>query len=164
MKQCCVALAAYLAFVAAPQPATAQGGCISGSLEDYLQHTSVVAIFKGVVTAVRAVPDSLTFPRDHREIATMTVTRVWKGNVASTTALHRWFTEGRDSGGGFVSGREYLAIAHELSPESRPWFGLPWTGERAFGVNGWGACSVMPADSPAALRLIGAAPGYPPKP
>jgi hypothetical protein len=146
------------------QPVIAQGGCISGPLEQYLEHAGVVAIFRGAVTAVKPVPDSLTFPRDHREIATMTVTRVWKGTVASTTALHRWFAEGRFSGGGFEAGKEYVAIAHELSPESRPWFGLPWTGERALGVNGWGACSVMPADSPAALRLIGAAPGYPPTP
>src|SRR5688572_16736555 len=140
MRQCCAALAAYFAFVVISQPVIAQGGCISASLEERLDHDGVVAIFKGVVTAVKAVPDSLTFPRDHREIATMTVTRVWKGNVASTTALHRWFTEGRASGGGFEAGNEYLAIAHELSPESRPWFGLPWTGERALGVNGWGAC------------------------
>jgi hypothetical protein len=58
---------------------------------------------------------------------------------------------------------EYVAIAHELSADARQWFGLPRTGERALGVNGW-ACGVMSIDSPPAIRLLDAAPGYPPKP
>ena len=163
MKGAVLALGACFTLLVAVAPAR-QGGCGALSLDDYLKHSDVAAIFTGMVTAVKAVPNSSTWPRDRRQIGTMTVTRVWKGEVSSTTALHLWFTEGRDREAGFQPSVEYVAIAHELSPESRASFGLPWTGERELGVNGWGSCSVMQADGPSALRLIGAAPGYPPKP
>ena len=156
-----VSILSALFISSAVSPVRAGSGCSTGTLDDNLKHPDVVAIFTGTVTAVQQVPPSLTFPRDRRQIGTMNVTRVWKGDITSTTALHLWITES-SSTAGLQIGTEYLVKAYELDADARQWFRLPRTGERALGANGL-ACSVMPIDSPSAVRVISAAPGYPPK-
>ena len=159
MRIAALTLMAWAVF-AVNLPGRAQGGCATQSLDKYLEHTNVVAIFRATVTAVKPVRQSLSFPRDRREIAAMRVTRIWKGTVALETALLHWFQAGAPQ---FQLGAESLVIAHELSPESRQWFGLPATGARALGVNGL-ACDAMTVDRPAAIRIMEAAAGYAPQP
>jgi hypothetical protein len=125
----------------------------------HLDHPNVVAIFRGTVTSISAVPPSLTWPRDRRQIATMAVTTVWKGDVSSRAVVYAFLGSGNIEG--MVTNAEYLVIAHVLAPESRPWFGLPWTGEPALGSNGMG-CGIRPFSSLNA-KFMGDAPGYPPK-
>jgi hypothetical protein len=90
----------------------------------------------------------------------MTVTTVWKGNVSASTTVHAFLGSGNVSG--MALNAEYLVFAHVLSPESRPWFGLSWTGEPAFGSNQFG-CGIRPISSPVTTKFIGDVPGYPPK-
>jgi hypothetical protein len=89
----------------------------------------------------------------------MAVTTVWKGDVSSRAVVYAFLGSGNIEG--MVTNAEYLVIAHVLAPESRPWFGLPWTGEPALGSNGMG-CGIRPFSSLNA-KFMGDAPGYPPK-
>jgi hypothetical protein len=125
----------------------------------YLDHPDVVAIFRGTVTSVRAVPPSLTWPRDRRQIATMAVATVWKGDMSPRAVVYAFLGSGDVEA--ILTNAEYLVIAHVLRPESRPWFGLPWTGEPALGSNGMG-CGIRPLSSLTA-KFLGDAPSYPPK-
>jgi hypothetical protein len=138
-----------------------EAGCAITSLDQFLKHPNVVAIFKGAVTKLELVPPSLSFPGDVRQIATMRVTLVWKGSVAPETRLYFYAGEGGPSGV-IREENEYLVIAHQLSPENRTWFHLPSSGERALGANELG-CGAIPVASPSAARLIGEAPGYSPQ-
>ena len=138
-----------------------EAGCGATSLGQYLKHRDVVAIFRATVTLLEAVPPSLSFPRDIRQIATMKVASVWKGNVTPET---RVYFHGGEGGPANVmrDGGEYLVIAHVLSAESRPWFRLSPSGDRALGANELG-CGVVPVANPSAVRMMGEAPGYPPQ-
>jgi hypothetical protein len=148
-----------LALLSPVSPARAQGGC-GGDFASHLEHPNVTAIFKGTVTSVRNVPPSLTWPRDRRQIATMTVATVWKGDVSARTVVYAFLGTGNVPG--MEADAEYLVFAHVLSPESRPWFGLPWTGEPALGSNQFG-CGIRPISSPSTAKLVGDAPGRPPR-
>ena len=151
--------AALFVLLAAVSPPPAQGGC-GGDFAASLKHPDVVAIFKGTATSVKNVPPSLTWPRDRRQIATMMVTSVWKGEVSARTVVYAFLGSGTVAG--IEANAEYLVIAHVLTPESRPWFGLPWTGEPALGSNQFG-CGIKPISSPNTAKFIGDAPGYPPR-
>ena len=154
-------LTAVLALLLFSSTANAQGGCYAPSLAMYLDHPDVVAIVRGTVTSVRAVPPSLTWPRDRRQIATMAVTTVWKGDVSPRAVVYAFVGSGDVAG--MVMNAEYLVIAHVLSPESRAWFGLPWTGEPVLGSNGIG-CGVRPIPSLNAKFQRSSCPSIPSRP
>ena len=139
----------------------ARAACLVVSLDSYLSHPGVAAIFSGTVVTVKAIeyrlPENLGVAPG--QIATLQVDRVWKGTVKRMTILGFRLGEGDQ---GLAPQEKYLFIAHRLDAVGREQFGFPPGDDERLGANELG-CGAMPFERPIVAELLHGVPGEPPQ-
>ena len=122
-----IAVCLMIAFDLVARPAA--GACPNVSLEFYLSHPAVVAVFHGTILGERLVQVSLPeeFLLDSRLGRWPRCTLLRSGRAVFLPRLLVYFRLG-EGDRRLEPGEDYLFIAHQLSAFGREQFGLPATG------------------------------------
>jgi hypothetical protein len=128
----------------------ATAACVDMPLSYYMRDKGIRAVFRGTVTDLRKT--------ERGEIATLAVTRVWKGDVLARQVIYNVHSPG-DEKVFLQVGGDYFVRAWELSPPDQAEI-VQSTNRPAYAS---GACS-MGGFSVAAHPGLSTTPGHLPKP
>jgi hypothetical protein len=147
------ASAIALACAFCPQPVGAI--CVEMPLNDLLVRETIVAVFSGTVQEVERVSAG--------QIVTVTVDRVWKGEVGGRRVIYNRQQKGVDEQITFTPKTRYFVVAYRPNATARALFGLPPEGGDVLAT---GYCTAHEFDNPGdrwVQQVLRGAPGHLPR-